>query len=248
MTCASVDATTTSLGSQLYRDCLRLVDHIASKVSDWLFYCRWLCVCCLYLNLPPLAAWFECPGRKHQVPVLLCERVPPTTVLLPRRAGSLSTSSSSRSCWCFTLPILPGRVKFCVEWSHRSCVCCASAAFGLISRCVFLYSVSVGWVQPSQLRDPFPPSSVPACVPTRAMVSLSYFLYVADTLPPPLLGLMLIAMDLDPPSLPPCPPPPLPPHASKSPKGQQLRLILRTEFRKNVDETDPAKIKQLKGK
>eukprot|EP00904_Undaria_pinnatifida_P001910 jgi/Undpi1/1171/HiC_scaffold_10.g04633.m1 len=36
--------------------------------------------------------------------------------------------------------------------------------------------------------------------------------------------------------------------ASKSPKGQQLRLILRTEFRKNVDETDPAKIKQLKGK
>eukprot|EP00903_Cladosiphon_okamuranus_P008251 g7942.t1 len=35
--------------------------------------------------------------------------------------------------------------------------------------------------------------------------------------------------------------------ASKSPKGQQLRLILRTEFKKNMAETDPVKIAALKG-
>ncbi|CAM9293713.1 unnamed protein product [Scytosiphon promiscuus] len=35
--------------------------------------------------------------------------------------------------------------------------------------------------------------------------------------------------------------------ASKSPKGQQLRLILRNEFKKNMSETDPVKIEALKG-
>lgn len=34
----------------------------------------------------------------------------------------------------------------------------------------------------------------------------------------------------------------------QSPKGQQLRLILRTEFKKNMAETDPVKITALKGK
>lgn len=34
----------------------------------------------------------------------------------------------------------------------------------------------------------------------------------------------------------------------QSPKGQQLRLILRNEFKKNMAETDPVKIAALKGK
>lgn len=34
----------------------------------------------------------------------------------------------------------------------------------------------------------------------------------------------------------------------KSPKGQQLRMILRTEFKKNMGETDPVKIEQMKGR